>query len=211
LDLKSDSAGKMGELKILAATTNLGKVQEIKKLLEKRDLALKVYSLLDLNIKDEFIENGKTFEENAKTKANFYSRLAQDWLCIGEDSGLMVEALGGDPGIFSARYAGPQASDEQNIKKLLQRLKSAKNRKAAFVCVAVLSKNGQLIDSFQGWVEGIILDSPRGTHGFGYDPVFYYPPLKKSFAELTIEEKNKISHRSQALKQLIEFLQSNFF
>lgn len=196
----------MGERKILVATTNLGKVKEIRKLLEEGNLFLSVFSLQDLHIRDKYIEKGETFQENALAKANFYSRLAKDWLTIGEDSGLKVEALEGDPGVYSARYAGPEASDEQNISKLLENMKTIQNRKAQFVSVAVLSQNGRPIHSFTGQVEGIILDRPRGIHGFGYDPVFYYPPFKKTFAELTTPEKNKISHRSQAFQKLIQFL-----
>jgi XTP/dITP diphosphohydrolase len=198
--------GKMGERKLLVATTNLGKIKEIKKFLVKWNLFPNVFSLQDLLIRDKYIEKGETFQENALAKANFYSCLAKDWLTIGEDSGLKVAALEGEPGVFSARYAGPEASDEQNISKLLEKMITIQNRKAQFVSVAVLSQNGRPIHSFTGQVEGIILESPRGTHGFGYDPVFYYPPLKKTFAELTTAEKNKISHRSQAFQKLKQFL-----
>jgi len=196
----------MGNLKILVATTNPGKIKEIKKLLGEKTSSLKLFSLKDLNIGDRFQEEGNTFQENAMTKANFYSQQAKDWLTIGEDSGLMVEALEGEPGIYSARYAGLQASDEQNIARLLEKLKYIKNRQARFISVVSLAKNGRFIRSFEGRVEGIILNYPRGPHGFGYDPVFYYPPLKKTFAELFTEEKNKISHRGQTFQQLKLFL-----
>lgn len=191
---------------ILVATSNPGKVNEIKKLLEERGSITELFSLQDLNIRAKCREKGKTFKENAISKANFYSQLAKNWLTIGEDSGLLVEALQGEPGIYSARFAGQQASDEQNITKLLRKLKSIKNRKARFVSVVALSKNGDFIRSFEGMVEGIILEKPKGSYGFGYDPVFFYPPFKKTFAEMTTAEKNKISHRSQAFLKLRQYL-----
>jgi XTP/dITP diphosphohydrolase len=196
----------MNLLKLLIATTNPGKFREIRSLLQEDDSPFELLSLADLGIDTPYPETGKTFQENAEGKSIFYSRLAPDILTVGEDSGLTVDALGGRPGIHSARFAGPEAANERNIEKLLEDMRSHADRRAAFMAVLALSKNGRLIKSFRGTVEGILLKEKKGSGGFGYDPVFYYPPRKKTFAELPIEEKNRISHRSQAFKKLKEFL-----
>jgi len=175
---------------LLAATTNKGKIKEIERLFKDSSLAIKLYSLSDLNIDIDIPEKGDTFLENAEEKSLFYSRMVRDIFTIADDSGLVVEALGGKPGIHSARYAGQSKDDEKNIEKLLKELKNTRDRKAKFVTVVTLSKNGSAIKSFTGEVEGIILDGKRGTGGFGYDPIFFYPPFQKTFAELTTEEKN---------------------
>ena len=117
-----------------------------------------------------------------------------------------AQALGGKPGVHSARYAGEPKDDEKNIQKLLKELSGVENRKARFVTVVTLSRNGRVIESFTGEVEGILLREKKGTGGFGYDPIFYYPPFQKTFAELTTEEKNRISHRANAFKKLISYL-----
>ena len=191
---------------LLAATTNKGKIKEIERLFEDSSLAIKLYSLSDFNIDINIPEKGDTFHENAAEKSLFYSRMVRDIFTIADDSGLVVEALGGKPGIHSARYAGQSKDDEKNIEKLLKELKNTRDRKAKFVTVVILSKNGEAIKSFTGEVEGIILKEKRGTGGFGYDPIFFYPPLQKTFAELTTEEKNQISHRANAFKKLKNFL-----
>jgi XTP/dITP diphosphohydrolase len=191
---------------LLAATTNKGKIKEIERLFKDSSLAIKLYSLSDFNIDIDIPEKGDTFLENAEEKSLFYSRMVRDIFTIADDSGLVVEALGGKPGVHSARYAGQSKDDEKNIEKLLKELKNTRNRKAKFVTVVTLSKNGSAIKSFTGEVEGIILDGKRGTGGFGYDPIFFYPPLQKTFAELTTEEKNQISHRANAFKKLKKFL-----
>lgn len=195
------------ELKLLAATKNKGKIKEIKRLFAESSLPITIYSLTDFNIDSEAPETGKTFLENSIQKSLFYSRMVHDIYTIADDSGLAVEALGGRPGVHSARYAaedGQPKNDAKNIEKLLLELKDVpmENRQAKFVTVITLSLNGCVIESFSGEVEGIILKEKMGTGGFGYDPVFFYPPLQKTFAELSIEEKNKISHRARAFIKL---------
>ena len=188
---------------------------------------LKLYSLDDLDINTDCPEDGVTFIENAAAKSLFYSKLAGDMATMADDSGLVVEALNGEPGVHSARYASDECDergapaaeekkkdsrriiDQRNIEKLLRKLSSEENRAAKFVCEIVLSKNGKIIESFHGEVEGVILRQKRGSGGFGYDPVFYYPSLEKTFAQLTTEEKNKISHRADALQKLKDYLRLN--
>lgn len=196
----------MNLIKLLIATTNPGKLREIRSLLQEDNPLFELLSLADLGIDTPYPETGKTFEDNAEGKSIFYSRLAPDILTVGEDSGLTVDALGGRPGIHSARYAGPDADNERNIEKLLKEMRPHVDRRAAFVTVLTLSKNVCLIKSFRGTVEGILQKEKKGSRGFGYDPVFYYPRLEKTFAEMTAEEKNRISHRSQAFKLLKKYL-----
>jgi XTP/dITP diphosphohydrolase len=205
------------ELELLAATKNKGKAKEIDRLLENSPLPVKVYSLAYFNIDCDAPETGETFLENSIEKSLFYSRMVKDVYTAADDSGLVVEALGGRPGVHSARYAsGASAApplpkdDEKNIEKLLLELKDipTQNRQAKFVTVITLSRNGNVIESFSGEVEGIILTEKRGTGGFGYDPLFFYPPLQKTFAELSTQEKNNISHRARAFQKLKEFLSS---
>jgi XTP/dITP diphosphohydrolase len=193
-------------LKILIATTNQGKINEIHHLFLQSQSNFTLYSLKDLQINQVCPEKGETFLENAAEKSVFYSKLSPNMYCVGDDSGLMVEALGGKPGVRSARFAGPEANDDSNTQKLLQKMKHTNNRNAKFVTAVSLSKNGKLIKSFISEVEGTILNEKRGKSGFGYDPVFYYPPLKKTFAEISTTEKNKISHRAKAFNKLKEFL-----
>ncbi len=193
-------------MELLVATTNRGKIREIQKLLKEDLPAITLYSLDDLNIKKESPETGESFLENAAAKAAFYSSLVKDIPTIADDSGLVVASLDGAPGIHSARYAGSDADDEKNIEKLLKKLSGIKDRRAKFVCTAALAKNGQLIETFTGQVKGIILHETRGSGGFGYDPLFFYPPLKKTFAQLSTAQKNRISHRAKALQQLKDFL-----
>lgn len=197
-------------MNILVATKNKGKVKEIEKLLTDGSIDIKLFSLSDFTIDKDCPETGETFLENSVEKSLYYNRMADKHTAniytVADDSGLAVEALGGKPGVHSARYAGLPSNDEKNIQKLLGELKDEENRKAKFVTVITLSKNGKVIKSFTGEVEGILLREKRGSGGFGYDPIFYYPPLQKTFAELTTEEKNKISHRANAFKKLKEFL-----
>jgi XTP/dITP diphosphohydrolase len=195
-------------MKLLAATTNEGKIREIEELLKGSFLEIEFYSLADFNITADCPETGETFVENSIEKSLFYSRMKRDMYTIADDSGLAVAALGGRPGVHSARYAGGPKDDEKNIQKLLLELNDAANRQATFVAVVTLAKNGRVIKSFTGEVEGIILKEKRGTGGFGYDPIFYYPPLQKTFAQLTAEEKNQISHRAIAFKKLKLFLKN---
>lgn len=156
---------------------------------------------------DPFPEKGETFEENARGKSLFYSA-CWDGLTLAEDSGLEIEALDGAPGVFSARFSGPQATDEKNNRKVLELMKRIpfEERKAHFVSCIVLSQKGKIIREIKESVEGFIALQERGSYGFGYDPLFFYPPLEKTFSELLPEEKNKVSHRGRALKKMKEFL-----
>ncbi|MCP2520070.1 RdgB/HAM1 family non-canonical purine NTP pyrophosphatase [Candidatus Aminicenantes bacterium AC-708-M15] len=196
----------MVKKKLLIATTNQGKIKEIKKSLEH--LSLEISDLKENRIELKYEEKGKTFLENARGKAIFYSQFFKG-LVLGEDSGLEVEKLGGAPGVYSARFAGANANDELNNKKLLALLEGVpwEERKARFISAQVVVEDGKVIFETIESVSGYILEEPRGNYGFGYDPVFYYPPLKKSFAELLPEEKNKVSHRGKALNRLKEFLE----
>jgi len=191
--------------KLLIATTNQGKAREIKSFLQ--GLPLEILSLDDLGHSEPFSEKGRTFDDNARGKSLFYS---QSWegLTLAEDSGLEIEALRGEPGVLSARYSDPQATDEKNNRKVLERMKDVpeERRKARFVSCLVLSRKGEVIKEIKESVEGRIAFEKKGTQGFGYDPLFYYPPLEKTFAELLPEEKNQVSHRGRALKKLKEFL-----
>lgn len=150
-------------------------------------------------------ETGDTFEANAAEKAIAYGRHVDGYL-FADDSGLEVDALGGDPGVRSARFAGDHATDEQNNTLLLERLRSVQNRTARFVCVIALVKDGRLVKTFRGAVEGRILDAPRGDGGFGYDPLFYYEPFACTFGEATIEQKMTVSHRAIALEAMFAYL-----
>lgn len=192
--------------KILVATSNRGKVREIEKLLIDQRLSLRLVSLADLHITLKAPENGSTFLENAAEKSVFYSKLAEGIYTVAEDSGLTVPALEGEPGVLSARYAGANATDEDNIDKLLNSILLVKDWRAKFVSVVSLSRSGRLIKSFTGEVAGEIILRRRGRHGFGYDPVFFYPPWQKTFAQLTTAEKNKISHRARSFGHLKEYL-----
>jgi XTP/dITP diphosphohydrolase len=147
-------------------------------------------------------ESGATFEENAILKALYYSRFTSE-LVFADDSGLEVAALAGAPGILSARFAGPDATDEQNNSLLLERLANAAHRTARFVTVIALARSGALLDTSTGTVEGEILHAPRGAYGFGYDPLFFYPPLGRSFAELPDPDKFAVSARGKALRALL--------
>lgn len=192
-------------MKLLVATRNPGKFQEIARLLAPA--GLNPVALQDTGLFGEAPESGKTYVENAASKALFWSRQYEGPV-FAEDSGLEVQALGGKPGIETARYGGPGLNDAQRCQKLLEELAAVPGavRAARYRCVAALANGGNLIASFSGTCEGEIAPAPRGTGGFGYDPVFLYPPLGKTFAELAPEEKDKVSHRGAALRALIEHI-----
>ena len=172
-------------------------------------LAVELALLLGLDKLPEFEENAPTFAENAAGKALHYSRL-WDGLVFADDSGLVVPALGGAPGVHSARYAGPRATNSQRIEKLLgeMRGKTGAERAAYFVCAIALTEHGRAKAIVTDRVEGEILEAPRGSGGFGYDPVFYFPALGKTFAEIPAEEKNQRSHRGKAFRRLLSALSS---
>jgi XTP/dITP diphosphohydrolase len=146
------------------------------------------------------MEDGETFEENAVKKARFTARVL-GFPAVADDSGLAVKALGGKPGILSARYAGENATDEANNLKLLKDMEGVEDRQATFLCtIAVAVPKGPAL-VYEGTCEGKIAQEPKGSEGFGYDPLFYYPPLKKTFAQMSPEEKSRISHRGRAMSQ----------
>lgn len=190
---------------LLLASANPGKLREYQKLAEGHPLQLALIPGIDSL--PPFDESAPTFAENAAGKALHYSRFVTAPV-IADDSGLVVPALGGAPGPRSARYAGPKASDADRIRKLLAELreKGITDRRARFICVLALAERGALRAVFSDAVEGELLEAPRGAGGFGYDPVFFYPPLGKTFAELSPEEKNQHSHRGRAFRKLLGFL-----
>jgi XTP/dITP diphosphohydrolase len=192
------------EIRLLVATTNQGKIREIKTHLKK--YSFPIFSLQDLHSAPVFPEKGRTFQENARGKSLFYSQFWEG-LTLAEDSGLEIVYLEGAPGVYSSRFAGPHATDLENIQKVLTLLKDAppEKRTARFVSHMVLSQSKEIIKEIHEYVEGFIIRKKRGSSGFGYDPIFYYPPLKKTFAELTPEQKNAVSHRGRALKKLEDF------
>ncbi|MDY2630512.1 MULTISPECIES: XTP/dITP diphosphatase [unclassified Clostridium] len=200
--------------KLVIASNNLGKIKEIKRILS--DIEIDVLSLKDMSLDIDVEEDGLTFEENAKKKSiEIYKELIKkgesNFIIMSDDSGLEVDYLKGEPGVFSARYAGEHGNDKKNNEKLLLNLKGVdyQNRKARFVCQLAIINDKNEYKSIRGTVEGYILENEKGEGGFGYDPLFFYEPLNKSFAELTMEEKNKISHRGIALqkaKKIIEEL-----
>ena len=151
------------------------------------------------------VEDGATFEENAIKKALHYGPHA-DGLLFADDSGLEVEALGGAPGVYSARFSGPHATDETNNRLLLQKLRGVANRKARFVCKIALVEGPRIVGVYRGAVEGVILDEPRGSGGFGYDPLFYCPAFGCTFGEATAEQKFSLSHRGQAVRAMLASL-----
>jgi len=194
-------------MKLVLATKNKGKIAEIVKILA--DLPqIEILSLADFPEIPSIAETGQTFTENAILKAKTVARLTGHW-ALADDSGLTVAYLKGAPGVYSARYAGENATDEENNAKLLAALKDVpmEKRQAAFVCVMALCSSEGECYTCEGQCEGLIALAPKGTHGFGYDPIFYVPAYNKTMAELGPEIKNKISHRAAALQQLKPLLQ----
>jgi XTP/dITP diphosphohydrolase len=192
-------------ISLLLATRNPGKKREMEDFLASGGLELHLKSLADISVSADVEEAGETFAENARLKADFYSRLT-GLDTLGDDSGLEVAALGGRPGVFSARYAGVGAGDEARLQKLLAEMKGIADRRACFVAAVCISRAGLPLAHFAGTVEGELLFEKRGAGGFGYDPLFLYPPLGKTFAELPIWDKNRVSHRARALEQVRAFI-----
>jgi XTP/dITP diphosphohydrolase len=203
---------RAGSVRLFLASSNPGKLDEFRALAAStRELvSFDVQLLPHFSEMPVFEESAPTFAENAAGKALYYSRFA-DLPVMADDSGLVVDALGGAPGVYSARYAGPNASSAQRIAKLLTEIRASgsEDRSARFVSVLALAKRGRTLAVFSGTVEGEILQAPRGASGFGYDPVFLFRPAGKSFAELSAQEKNRYSHRAKAFRKLAEFLTSS--
>lgn len=197
-------------MEILIATKNRGKVRELKELLNH--LPVRLRDLNEFPNVSEIEETGKTFAENAELKARGYA--AQTGLrTIADDSGLEVEALGGKPGVYSARYAGESATDAEKIEKLLSELKnfSASERNARFVCaITIADENGETRFSAEGVCDGKIAFKPRGDNGFGYDPVFVPQGFEQTFGELARDIKQEISHRARAMKKIIQYLSHKY-
>lgn len=193
---------------IIVATTNKGKISEITLALEH--LALHFISLQSYPNITPAVEDGHTFAENAMIKAAYYANITGK-PCLADDSGLEVDALNGAPGVYSARFAGESASDEDNNRLLLKKMATVpeKQRQARFRCVIALA-DGDRVISAEGTCEGRVLREGCGQGGFGYDPLFYIPSLGKTLAEVTQEEKNQVSHRGQALRNLEKKLRGTF-
>lgn len=187
------------------ATGNAGKLAEFRLAAEALGAAgIEILPLEGIRELPPCKEDGATFEANAVKKALHYSSYCEEFL-FADDSGLEVEALGGAPGVRSARFS-PEGTDEANNELLLERLRGMENRRARFVCVIALARQGRLEATFRGEAEGTVLEAPRGRDGFGYDPLFLYPPLGRTFAELDAETKMQVSHRGAALRRLFRYL-----
>ncbi|MDN4753314.1 non-canonical purine NTP diphosphatase [Porphyromonadaceae bacterium W3.11] len=195
--------------KLLVATHNKHKLHEIKDILDREGVNIELVSLFDLHDFEDIPEDGNTLEDNALQKARtVYQRHHLD--CFADDTGLEVAALDGAPGVYSARYAGPDCDPEQNIEKLLGQLEGHGERTAKFRTVVALILDGKEY-LFEGTVEGEILSEKRGSSGFGYDPIFLPKGFDKSFAEMSDSEKNKISHRGRAIEALANYLKEHKF
>jgi XTP/dITP diphosphohydrolase len=187
---------------LFLATRNPHKTREFGQLLGRN------FTVRNLTSKSEIpaiAESGNTFEENATLKALAVSKIFSNEIVVADDSGLEVNALDGAPGVFSARYAGENANDRRNVEKLLRQLQHARDRSARFYCVIALAKNGELMTTVAGEVKGTIANSARGENGFGYDPIFVPDGFSETFAELTSETKNQISHRAKAAAALLHY------
>jgi len=198
--------------RVLVATSNPGKIRDLQG--AARHFGVEVQALPNFASFPLVVEDGATFEANARKKAEEYSRYAPGELVFADDSGLEVDALGGAPGVHSARYAANEphkaeanTDDAANNAKLIREIKRVpiERRTGRFVCWIAAARYGKTLAVFEGKAEGIILDEPRGSNGFGYDPLFYSPAIKKTFAELTAEEKAKYSHRGAAFEKFLEW------
>lgn len=201
----------------LIATSNAGKLRDFAGAAAPH--GIEIAGIPKFSSLPPVVEDGSTFEANARKKAEEYSRYAPGEIVVADDSGLEVDALGGAPGVRSARYAAPDlhdvephetnsnTDDEANNARVLRELKNvpAKKRTGRFVCVLAAARDGKTLATFRGTAEGVILDAPRGTNGFGYDPLFYFPQIRKTFAELSAKEKARYSHRGAAFGKFLEW------
>jgi XTP/dITP diphosphohydrolase len=199
--------------RVLIATSNPGKLRDFAG--AARVHGIEIAGIPNFASLPTPVEDGKTFEENARKKAEKYSVAAAEEIVVADDSGLEVDALHGAPGVHSARYAADEphladanTDDEANNARVLRELArvSPEKRTGRFVCVLAAARNGKTLAIFRGTAEGIILDAPRGSKGFGYDPLFYFPSINKTFAELSPEEKSQYSHRGSAFRQFLDWL-----
>jgi XTP/dITP diphosphohydrolase len=218
-DLYSASSLVTRHSSLFLASSNPGKLREFREAAAARGVA--VEALPGFADFAACVEDGTTFEENARKKAVYYSRNSPGWV-FADDSGLCVDALDGAPGVYSARFAGPQATDEQNNQRLLAEIHQLEvgvrhgeplqqsgrraNRAAHYLCVIALAEAGQVLTVVEGRADGVIIDEPRGTGGFGYDPYVLYPSLGKTFAEMLPKEKFSVSHRGVAFRKLLDYL-----
>lgn len=189
----------MAQRILVLATRNSGKIREFRSLLAGFDVEVK--SLEDFGPIPQAVEDGASFEENAYKKA-YHTAKVLGFPALADDSGLVVDVLGGEPGVHSARYAGDGATDEANNAQLLKAMEGVKDRRAAFKCVIAIAVPQGPALIYEGKCEGEIALGPKGENGFGYDPLFYYPPLEKTFAQMSPEEKNAVSHRGKAMGEL---------
>jgi XTP/dITP diphosphohydrolase len=202
-------------MKVLIASSNSGKLRDFSAAAREHDV--EVALIRNFSEIPEAVEDGETFEANARKKSEHYSRYASGTLVLADDSGLEVDALDGSPGVISARYAAAEtgadgnSGDAENNARLLRELDKlpGPQRTARFVCVISAARDGREIASFRGEAEGVMLTAPRGSGGFGYDPLFYFPSLKKTFAELSPEEKAKVSHRGASFRKFLEWCDKN--
>lgn len=192
---------------LFLATSNPGKLREYRRMTDATGIELVL--IPDFEKLPLFEESAPTFAENAAGKAMHYSRFVEGTV-LADDSGLVVPALGGRPGIHSARYAGPGASDENRVRKLLREMdgKEGEARRARFVCVSTIAKKGRALAVVSDFVEGTLTKEPRGKDGFGYDPIFFFEELGRTYAETTREEKNRFSHRGKAFRKIVKLLTS---
>jgi XTP/dITP diphosphohydrolase len=192
---------------LFLATSNPGKLREYRMMTDATDI--EPLLIPEFEKLPQFEESAPTFAENAAGKAMHYSRFVEGTV-LADDSGLVVPALGGRPGIRSARYADPGASDEDRVRKLLREMegREGEERRARFVCVSALAKNGRALAVVSDFVEGILTNEPRGKDGFGYDPIFLFAELGRTYAETTRQEKNRFSHRGKAFQKIVKLLTS---
>jgi XTP/dITP diphosphohydrolase len=202
-------------MRLLIATTNRGKLREIRGLLG--DLPVKLISLSDLPPVPEPVETGSTFQDNARLKARYYdsalathaaNRSSDPVFTVAEDSGLVIDALDGEPGVHSARFLRPDATYPERFTEIYRRLNADRSRPRAarFICALAVVRGGAIVFETAGVVEGEIADAARGSAGFGYDPIFYYPPYRSTLAEVSEEKKLNVSHRGQAFRSLAEWI-----
>ncbi|MGZ6338686.1 MAG: RdgB/HAM1 family non-canonical purine NTP pyrophosphatase [Bdellovibrionota bacterium] len=201
--------------RILIATSNPGKLRDFAGAACSQEIVIE--AVPNFSSLPPVIEDGSTFEANARKKAESYSRYVPGEIVLADDSGLEVDALGGAPGVHSARYAADQphlvdnnTDDHDNNARLIRELRKIppEKRTGRFVCVIAAARDGKTLGVFRGEAEGVLLDVPRGSNGFGYDPLFYFPPIQKTFAELTAEEKAQYSHRGKAFREFLGWISS---